>query len=268
MEEHVEGHVEGHVEDETRRPMPVVDSAELAKVIVANVYAGGATVELELPWTTTILGLKGLVAARFASAPSEQRLIYCGKICKDDEQLKDVMTGSPTFHLVVTKREVDSTDYNYHLAMAAVYAEALREGRWMPSRTTRVTQFAARIRRNRAVAALDFKLALKLAVAVALLGHDGNLVRLAVLSWLALVAYAVQTGLARMLLENVSVAPADSGILRQLASGRIPRGADRRLYAPLEFLIFVLTFAVSLAPAWRPNAAIEPPQQPPREHAD
>ena len=62
------------------------------------------------------------------------------------------------------------------------------------------------------------------AVAVALLGHDGNLLRLAILAWLARVAYAVQTGVARMLLENVAVAEARAAEGVEVTGSQVPSG--------------------------------------------
>jgi len=310
---------------------PLVGGEQVAKVVVANVYAGGAssgarrgptalfagaTVELELAASTTIGSLKARLADSFAErpAPSEQRLIYCGKICKDESSLRDVLRsldGPQTFHLVLCRSqqqarpqpearppreepahalpadvlEAAGRSYERHLALAAVYAEALREGRWtrrvdeprlaaVAPAPRRFAASAARLieslRANPVLATFDVKLLLKLAVVVALLGHDGDAARCALLVSLAVVAFLVQTGLAGLLLDTLLAASAsfDSDtdwrrrLHRALATGRIPRRTGR-FFIPTELAVFLATFTLSLAPAWRPAPA---PDR--REHAD
>ncbi|KAJ8614293.1 hypothetical protein CTAYLR_001184 [Chrysophaeum taylorii] len=319
----------------------MVGEHQVVKVVVANVYAGGATVELEVAASTTIGSLKARLFNSFASrpVPSEQRLIYCGKICQDEASLRDVLRSleSPqTFHLVMCRQqqqpapaarpakvppshalpakvlEATGAAYDFHLALAAVYAEALRQGAWThqarsvldqaaanarlfettpprlgvlaaaglsprqpppPPRPNRVAAAWDRLRANRVFALMDLKLALKLAVVVALLGHDGDLPRLVVLSLLAFLAFSVQTGLARLFAEDLGARlrflddDDDRDVdwrqllRRTLATGRIA-SRTANLNPFLEATIFLATFAVSLAPAWRPTAIIPAPPDP------
>ncbi|KAJ1445333.1 hypothetical protein M885DRAFT_550287 [Pelagophyceae sp. CCMP2097] len=88
-----------------------VAGERMARVVVANVYSGGATVELEVGFSTTIASLKGRLSDAFAErpAPADQRLIYCGKICDDGDALRDVLRDfdepqtAHSFHLVLCK---------------------------------------------------------------------------------------------------------------------------------------------------------------------
>lgn len=330
-------------------PLVSGSQQQVAKVVVANVYAGGTTVELEVAASTTIGSLKARLADSFAErpAPSEQRLIYCGKICKDESSLRDVlrsMDAPQTLHMVLCRgpRRQGSDDAQrapirpqsrpthalpvevldaigrvreMHLAAASVYAEAIREGRWTThtpsvldeaaanagvrvlsqqrfatvlgqaathsvtpreprSLATAFSRLVAAIRGHAVLGALDLRLALKLIVLVALLCHDGDTKRLAVLSALALTAFCFQTGLASMAWNALTTRleafqPTDDisrSVHQAVAAGRIPPRSSHRLFNPfVEAFVFLATFALSLVPAWR-TAAVPPNQE--RPHAD
>mmetsp|Transcript_3635 Transcript_3635/g.11199 ORF Transcript_3635/g.11199 Transcript_3635/m.11199 type:complete len:361 (-) Transcript_3635:1488-2570(-) len=340
---------------------------EVAKVLVANVYAGGATVELDLPASTTIGTLKDRLRDSFAERPppSDQRLIYCGKICEqDDVKLRDVLRDlrSPqTFHLVVANRGGSShpppprsppppppetppppqgqtvtppaqpPSPRQH-AEESTYEEALREGGWLdeaqlfeeacrngqitvihlrtttlvprrlgPSAISRAAAFARRVAAHPVVLAFDVKLLAKLAAVVALLGHDGDLYRLATLSFVAAVAFLVQTGIARAALAHLSphllrrgddflhllrnppqrgagetpVAPETSpsetpqvssrlSLARAILTGDVPdRAALGHSFLRFDVPLFFVSFFLSLAPPWRPQ-----PSRQPRPHQD
>lgn len=299
----------------------------------------GATVELELAASTTIGSLKARLSDSFAERPppNEQRLIYCGKICNDDSSLREVLRSleSPqTFHLVLCPTnkprrpstipappapaaaeeashalpaevlEAAGAAYEHHLSFAAIYAEAVREGRWSQStagvfdeavanagipmsppqrfatlletppvvRDTLPARLARLARSNPALQLIDFRLALKLAAAVALLGYDGNRSRLACLACLASAVFLAQTGLATLALRHFALdlnrvpnhdwRRLATNALISAASGRIPVRQARSRFNPFtEVAIAAATFGLSLAPAWRPNAAIDHPHQ-------
>ena len=270
----------------TGPPAPPLGLEEMAKVVVANVYSGGATVKLDLPASTTIGGLKSRLSESFAERPSpkEQRLIYCGKICDEDETLRDVLRdlSSPqTFHLVLCKERRPSPPQREEPPAAPpvvdeipplvdddeeedddfdeMYEEALRNGGWNTTQPRFSTRLLAVVRRTAAhpiIAAFDFKLLAKLVAVVALLGHEGTRSRIAMLSFMAALAFLLQTGIARIALATIlptrPLARPSSGALTNAAFGRVVSLDAQPHSLSYDVPLFILSFFLSLAPAWRP----------------
>ena len=162
-----------------------------------------------------------------------------------------------------------------------------RQQRRRPEPPASFAEAARRARDHPVVQMVDLKLAFKLALVVVLLGQDGDSGRFAVLTCLAFAAFLHQTGLARALLsaarapgaaataaeaeERAQTAeearvrqqqqlPEWSRVLGSLARGLIaPSDANGPL---TELALLFATFALSLAPTWRPHAIQPAPADP------
>mmetsp|Transcript_11121 Transcript_11121/g.13745 ORF Transcript_11121/g.13745 Transcript_11121/m.13745 type:complete len:315 (-) Transcript_11121:634-1578(-) len=168
---------------------------------------------------------------------------------------------------------IPQQDYSTTRQNVAVRNDLVRESRLAAHIQRVVRQFQS----HPLVASFDIKLFIKLAVIVALLGHDSQPRRFIMLAIFAFIAYCIQTGVARLILNSIfgrdnlhflhrgtnvfgdvqqdTAENTSAAFFFNLFLGHIPTSNSRPFGFFFELGIFFATFFISLAPPWRPRAA-------------